>query len=166
MNIGVDFGGVLSVHDGGNTEHKNTLINMPFALETLQKLKDNGNKLYLVSFCGKTRAIETKKSIELSGATHLFENQFYVRNREYKADICEHIGCNFMIDDREEILDNVIANNKKITTILFGSDHANNKKHMCAKDWNDVFEIITRCGKLDKVDGNNSINIGPLIYRV
>ena len=65
FKIGVDFGGVLSIHDSKMTnnsglEHKNTAINMPFAIDNLKKLKKQGHELYIISFCGKTRAKETK----------------------------------------------------------------------------------------------------------
>ena len=58
-NILFDFGGVLSVHDGGNTEHKNTCINMPNAKESIEQMKNNGHNLSIVSFCGRSRANET-----------------------------------------------------------------------------------------------------------
>ena len=49
MNIGIDFGGVLSIHDLGSKEHINTSINMPNALESLYALKETHN-LFLISF--------------------------------------------------------------------------------------------------------------------
>ena len=34
--------------------------------------------------------------------------------------ICDYLGCNVMIDDRIDILDDIKQNNPNITTILFG----------------------------------------------
>src|ERR1041385_8370851 len=100
FNIGIDFGGVLSIHDGGNVEHKNSLINIP--LESIIKLKTIDHNLYIVSFCGLTRAKETKLSIESSALHNAFTNQYYVKKREHKREICEYTGCHFMIDVRQE----------------------------------------------------------------
>ena len=36
FNIGVDFGGVLSLKDTEGAEHVNTAIDMPFAVENLE----------------------------------------------------------------------------------------------------------------------------------
>ena len=46
FKIGIDFGGVLSEHDGGEktdqpVEHRSSAINVPFCMEVLPKLKKN-----------------------------------------------------------------------------------------------------------------------------
>ena len=74
FKIGIDFGGVLSsksINQNG-AEHINTCIDMPFAIENLLKLKSHGHKLFLISFCGRTRAVETNKSLQ---NTMISENQ-------------------------------------------------------------------------------------------
>ena len=67
FTIGIDFGGVLSQHDSrvapGDASHINTAIDMPNAVESLMALKAEGHHLFLISFCGKSRAIETKASL-------------------------------------------------------------------------------------------------------
>lgn len=143
--IGIDFGGVLSIHDSKyinqqNLEHRNTLINMDYAIDSLKQLHINNNHLYLISFCGKKRAYDTHKSIGDSGISYLFKNEFYVKDRQYKKNICSYLGCHFMIDDNLDILDDIKKNNPLIVTIWFnGSKHSS---HKVAKNWKEVIKII------------------------
>jgi hypothetical protein len=130
--IGIDFGGVLSIH----TEHSNSLIDVPGAKESLELLSKT-HKLYIISFCGRQRAFETFNSIKNEDS---ISGQFYVKDKKYKKYICDYLGCDIMIDDREEILDDVKLNNPKIITILFGNEATND--HYSAKDWVNVINII------------------------
>ena len=148
FNIGIDFGGVLSVHDNKlGAEHRNVSINMPLAVENLLKLKALGHRLYLISFCGRSRALETQTSLEQTKLTDsmscadVFTDIIFVKDIEYKRYICEYLNCHFMIDDREDIQRHVVQSECKTIPILFGSE-----KHpdfVAAKDWNQVVEIIT-----------------------
>jgi hypothetical protein len=147
MIIGIDFGGVLSVHDAEGAEHRNTAINIPGGVEALEKLKDAGHDLYLISFCGKSRAVETSNSIESNGCSKFFTEQYYVKKKEYKNDICLKLGCHFMVDDRVEILDHIRKYNPTIKTILFGDANGNNEletDHQKASNWDQVIEIINK----------------------
>lgn len=166
--IGIDFGGVLSEHDGGDAAHKSTVINMKGAIESVSKLKSEmGHKLLIVSFCGAPRARETKASMDASGLSALFDDQFYVSKREHKKYICKHFGCDVMIDDRAGILDDVKAMNPTIVTILFGEDPGsqNKKRHLWAKDWDKVVEIISELAG-PKCEPDLSIDIAPYCHRV
>ena len=147
FNIGIDFGGVLSVKDTEDAEHVNTVIGMPFAIENLLKLKAFGHKLFLISFCGKARAIETKKSLkstQVSGdmsCADLFDGIYFVKDIKYKRPLCEYLNCHFMIDDREDIQFDVQKSACKTIPILFGQ-----RKHSSlipAYDWSVVTNIIT-----------------------
>ena len=168
-NIGIDFGGVLSVHDGGNTEHKNTCINMPNAKESLEQMKNNGHNLSIVSFCGRSRANETFASLKENELDTMFHSQYYVKKRDSKSGICLYKGIQIMIDDRTEILDDISANGPDgIITIWFGSKESH-PVHKSAKDWTEVLEIIDKI-KSEKIKINNeiipvpSININKLCY--
>jgi hypothetical protein len=147
FNIGIDFGGVLSVHYkesniiAKNGDHINTTMDMPYAIESLKKLKNVGNDLFLISFCGKARSVETRKSIIDNNVGELFTELYFVKKREHKNILCKYIGCHFMIDDREDVLDFVVANNDSIITILFGNK-GKNDRHKYAKDWKEVVCII------------------------
>jgi hypothetical protein len=166
FNIGIDFGGVLSIHDDIMTnitgsEHRNTSINMPFAIDSIKYLKEQGNNLYLISFCGKTRALETRASMKNNNELKFFDELYFVKTKPYKNELCSYLGCHFMIDDNVEILDNIKSNNNKIITILF--DKEEHPNHKCAKDWQEVIKIIngTEYFDIEKSD----VNISKLLYQ-
>jgi hypothetical protein len=143
LKIGIDFGGVLSIHDGGNKEHINTNINMPNSISSLEKLKNDGHILYLISYCGKPRAIETKKAID--NYNHLFAGQYYVTKREYKGFLCNYLDCDIMIDDRASILEKIKTNYPKTILIKFGEakEETDFVPDKIAKDWDNVIQIIS-----------------------
>ncbi len=140
MNIGVDFGGVLSVHGNKNTdgkEHRNDEIDMPDAIESLKFLKSLGHKLYIVSFCGKARAVGTKKSIEET-LPNLFEGVYFVKDREYKKYICDYLDIDVMIDDTLTILEDIKQYILNISIILFDGPEVKTWKNTI-----DAIDIIT-----------------------
>lgn len=106
LKIGIDFGGVLSIHDRSHTteaEHKSDEINMPDALNELEKIKSLGHELILISFCGKSRAIKTKESV-MKTCSKLFDKIIFVKSKDFKVDVCKKYGCDVMIDDTLDIL--------------------------------------------------------------
>ena len=148
FKIGIDFGGVLSsksINQNG-AEHINTCIDMPFAIENLLKLKSHGHKLFLISFCGRTRAVETNKSLqntmisENQSCASIFDGIYFVKDTTYKRQLCEYLSCHFMVDDREDILFEVQKRSSKTIPILFGQQ--NHTKFTSAFDWNIVTAII------------------------
>ncbi len=114
---------------------------MDYAMESVEQLKKMGHKLYIISFCGRSRAIQTKNGLDFAGLSDFFNDQFYVKNREDKKYVCKYLGCDIMIDDREGILNDIMQANPKITTILFGSKPSN-KSHKFAQNWHEVLNII------------------------
>lgn len=150
FRIGVDFGGVLAKHTKSGeenmpvTEHKNTKIDMPGAVETLQKLKQKGHTLYIVSFCGKKRALEGMEEVKRHHLDTVFTEQVYITNPFEKSTVLSKFGCNFMIDDRLDLLDAIQKRNPAVKTIWFGQteDKCENTKHICAETWDDVYRII------------------------
>ena len=161
--LGIDFGGVLSKHDGGDTEHKNVSIDMEYAIVELTRLKELGYILYIISFCGSSRAKETSKGLKENDLTKLFDGEFYVSKREYKKYICKYLGCDFMIDDREFILEDVKTENPNLTTILFGSSSSS---HKSAKDWKEVSDIVTKHEKSKMAIADSTINISSYCYKL
>lgn len=156
MIIGIDFGGVLSIHDNKRNsseigDHINTTIDMPNAIEVLTKLKDDGHSLYLISFCGRNRAIETNES--LKEYSHLFEGQFYTKNREYKGFVCNYLECDVMIDDRQDVLDSVNKDSNSTKTILFENN------------WLEILEILRNYSP-KKYKGNNVSNVNKYCYKL
>lgn len=144
LKIGIDFGGVLSIHDGKcvDKEHRNVIINMPQALESLLELKKQGHKLYLISFAGKSRSIETYNSIK---DINLFDDYFFVKDKKYKKDISEYLGLDLMIDDNIGIIYDV---SKYTNTILFLGDPNADTPNQIPKNtkictcWNNVIKYI------------------------
>jgi len=168
--IGIDFGGVLSIHDRTQNnlidEHTHTTLNMPNALVSIQKLVDNGHILNLISFCGRTRAYETRDSLD--NIKHLFDKQYYVKNAMDKGKICSMIGAHIMIDDRIDILDSVKLNSPKTITILFntatneGDTCSNSDNHISVKNWDEAFNLIMSL-KCNKIHPTGKVN-NKLIY--
>ncbi len=186
--IGIDFGGVLSVHDNKalrlensyyhalstdetrnphenqasvqndfrGKEHKNTSIDMPRAKESLEILQKNGHELNLISFCGKARAQQTQKSLDDEKLSKLFKNQCYVKSKQSKNELCQYLGCHFMIDDNLEILNNIRKHNPNIVTIWF--EGTSSKFHKIAKDWKSKLIISS-------IDLNDFMFV-PLAHRI
>lgn len=152
FRIGVDFGGVLAKHtrEGEEDEkvikeHKDTHINMPGAVKYLRKLKDKGHHLYIISFCGKKRALEGRAAIEENGLSDVFDEQIYINNAYKKGHVVSSFGCNFMIDDRLELLNSIKIQYPFVQTILFGKTREQTPlPHLNAETWEDVYNLITK----------------------
>ena len=113
LRIAIDFGGVLSKKDAPSKTddkaqskgHRSTAIDMPGAPEALSLLSTRGHQLVLLSFCGKTRALGTKKAIlEHAHARHWFRDLFFVKDILNKKLVVAAAKCNVMIDDTLDIL--------------------------------------------------------------
>lgn len=137
ITIGIDFGGVLSINDSSNQIHRNTLIDMPAAKEAIIELSKTC-RLYLVSHCGKQRAIETKQSLVESGLAEYFTELYFVKKPEYKSEITRYLYCDIIIDDTKSVLDNICLHDNKITPILF------------TNNWDEIMKIIPTIGKKEK----------------
>jgi len=135
LRIGIDFGGVLSVYDKQNRsdedEHQSIEINMPNAIESLIKLKESGHELYLISYCGERRAIETKRSIlQTLPRKDLFNGLYFVQRTSHKADVCRLLGCDLMIDDKLKILNNIQRIIPTMKLIWFSTTDLNHSPDM------------------------------------
>lgn len=164
MNIGIDFGGVLSTtknKEDIKNEHNNINIDIPNAIKSLIELKNKGHKLFLISYCGEQKAIETKESIIKNNLINVFDGLYFVKKRKYKADICKYLNCHFMIDDNKDILKNIKKDNTKIIPILFGKESA---KFNYAFEWKDIIKIIelTQYSEIN----NNFNNIIDLCHNI
>jgi proteasome lid subunit RPN8/RPN11 len=173
--IGIDFGGVLSIHDGGDTskEHKSTTVNMPDAMKSLLQLKKEMHTLHLISFCGKRRAVETYGSLREGPA--LFDSQHYVTKKQHKKFVCRFLGCDVMIDDRFDLLvDVALEIGSEIVLIWFQGDpgfkadpsqDAQRRGILIAKSWPDVLTIIAKIKK-KKCQAVNAISLNKLVHDV
>lgn len=112
LRIGIDFGGVLSVHEKNQPppthkndgDHVRTAIDMPGAIDALHRLHSAGHELHLISFCGFPRAVETQKALIKADLAKLFTTINFVRKRNWKGYVCDELGIHVMIDDRQDVL--------------------------------------------------------------
>jgi hypothetical protein len=167
LKIAIDFGGVLSKHDdlyskqesvvsfdnqmknfktdtkekvsGKQTqEHRNMTIDIPNALEILNMWKDKGHKLYLVSFCGKKRAVGTRESI-MKTCPGLFEELYFVKDIKGKPVICNHIGAHLLIDDTELVHQEMKKSAPHVDLYLFDGTIPND----ASSGWRGVDKYLT-----------------------
>lgn len=175
LRIGIDVGGVLSQHRAKNTdgsEHQGTSIDMPRCKEFLSKLKQIGHDLYIISFCGKSRAIETIQ--EIKKITHInadgkeqpiFDDDSklcFVKKKEYKGKACKHFGIDVLIDDTLSLFEYVQKDSTMTSFIWFQGDPlfeellitneekkdgkneeiSQNNNVLIAKDWDQAYSTI------------------------
>ncbi len=155
MRIGVDIGGVLIGKGPGN--HQLFEVEDSFgSLETLSKK----HSLYIISYCGQKRA---ELSYRLLEGICLVKSQYYVSKKEFKSSIINYLGCDIMIDDRENILDHIKSENPGVVTILFQAYNkqkkTNHRWHKVADNWAKVLEIIdglewTKTKTIERPQGN------------
>lgn len=101
LKIGIDRGGVVrSQKDDPDIKLQD--FDVPGAIESLRKLAQM-HDLYLVSYSGEKRAIETTKYIDQT-LPNVFRNTFFVKENSYKHNICKLMELDVMIDDRIEVL--------------------------------------------------------------
>ena len=144
----IDFGGVLSIHQESNSSgHRSTAINMPGSIEALVTMKRFGHKLYINSFCGRSRAIETRDSVNKK-IPDLFDGLYFVKNKSYKGYITKFIGADVMIDDNLEVLEEIQKIDPLCHLIWFTGDpgfshHASVPNGIVALDsWSKIVDYI------------------------
>jgi len=124
LTIAIDFGGVLSITqemDDILLGHKSTDINIPGSIDALINMKKKGHKLFINSFCGKARAIQTRSSIEQK-VPGVFDGLYFVKNKKFKGYITQFIGANVMIDDTLEVLETIREYDSECHLIWFTGD--------------------------------------------
>ena len=138
MRIGIDIGGVLI----GKRQDNNALFDVPDSLSSLRHLSSE-NSLYIISYSKKRMAQANYYSLVESG---LFDAQYYVDTMSYKSLVVKHLGCNVMIDDKENILNEVKFNNPDVLTILFQRYNKQKKrshrKHQLVESWSEVIDLL------------------------
>ncbi len=169
LKIGIDYGNVCSSDAASyeNESNDNELgINVPDCLSTLRQLRDDGHSLYLVSFCGKKRAMGTKAyfaTLEDNPFTELF----FVKAREHKKYICQRFGLDVMIDDRTDILESI----KDTQTMQFTQyvdprhiNHGGYKPDFRARDWNHAYQLLSNTVQTSNLSMDPSVNIAKYCY--
>jgi hypothetical protein len=172
LKIGIDYGGVLcstgSYIETDDTEY-NTEINIEGALLALTDLKLQGHDLYLISFCGRHRAEETRHIIN-TRYPNLFTELYFVTKKSNKAGIIDYLGCDVMIDDRIEILQNIHRHIPSTQCIWFIGDPAFERDQTYTQDfaltitksWSEVTTCISKLTPTARAM-NTEINITKLL---
>lgn len=148
LKIGIDFGGVLTIHDKSRTseedEHQSVEINMPDAMSSLIKLKEFGHQLYLISYCGERRAKETKRGIlRIIPRKDLFDGLYFAQRTSNKVDVCRALGCDLMIDDRLKTLKHIQLLIPTMKLIWFSSSEENPPPDIIkVNSWSDIVKTI------------------------
>lgn len=158
--IAIDYGGVCSIHSEqyeNNNLDKEIGINMEGCLDALFKLKENGHRLILNSFCGKKRAESTRKYFYTLEAEHnkpIFDEIYFVKKRDYKKHICDKVGADILIDDRLDILNLV----NPTLTMHFGTHSSdtdsNFKSDYQVNNWEEVLKLIPTIKSLQRQPTN------------
>jgi len=125
MRIGIDCGGVLfptnTKFEGGGEDTTQTEEWMPGALQSLDTLRKLGHELFVVSFCGKRRALETREKLLEVKDVIPPEHVFIVKDKLKKGTVCRNEGIQVLIDDRQDVLRAAKKNFPELTCILFES---------------------------------------------
>ena len=141
MKIAIDVGGVLIEKSISEQVGEDTVFNpndiqwVPGALDAIRTLATSGHILYILSFCGKRREMETRIALKTSGVdTWINEsNWFFVRNRRLKAPCMKEHNLELLIDDTHEVVKHCRSND--IQVLHFRSDTN-------AIDWPSVINTI------------------------
>jgi len=149
LRIGIDFGGVCQ-KDSETYESSviegNNIFDIEECESTLKKLRADGHKLILISFCGRSRAEYTRKLV-----SNYFDELYFVKNRDYKTIVCENRCVDIMIDDRLDILKTL-----KCSSLHFCSHQSDANEDFIptarADSWEDVYRIINNVNTNQKYE--------------
>jgi hypothetical protein len=100
--LAIDAGGVLFHKESGGISRKP----IQGAIEWLSKLKDEGCRLFLISFASRKTAGITVNDIA-EYYPNLFDGLFFVKNKLEKVALCRYLGSDVMIDDTWEVHRNI-----------------------------------------------------------
>lgn len=145
LNIGIDAGGVMFVHveRKKNNEDTSTTNWMVDALSSMQKLKNMGHRLFLVSFAGKKTGEETKRVIKLDASGFINnEDMFIVNDRKKKGIVCKQQKIDIMIDDRADVLLSVMKDSPSTLCFLFGDCPCDNSSVVRVSSWNEFLDYF------------------------
>lgn len=161
-SIAIDFCGVLS-----SLDEKCDDINITGAIEALTLLKKNGHKLYIVSFCGKSRAIKIKESI-LKKHSGIFDGMYFVKDRKFKGYVTKFIGADIIIDDSLDVLCEAMKIDKFVRPIWFSSEKQTEKLYIQQiQKWTEVIEYVNTVKYRRGEKVNDEVNdIKSKIYNI
>lgn len=122
--LAIDIGDV-AVKKGTDYEDENSNYIVEFYpnfLETISKLKEEGNELFFNSYCGPEREKKIKdyfRTVEEITKSIPETNWIFIRDKKEKPIVCNKIKADIFIDDNFEICKNVRKNSKTKHIIWF-----------------------------------------------
>lgn len=143
MKIAIDVGGVL-IEKSGTSADEDTVFDpshvnwVEGAIDAVQALAAT-NTLYILSFCGKKREVETVEQLIAAGFEKWIphENWIFVRNRRLKAgQMIEH-EIDMLVDDTTEVVNTCRAVGKRVI-------HFRGHGPDSAVDWKAVIGLLKK----------------------
>ena len=154
MKIGCDIGGVIK--DMGSDNE------IPYAIETINELKNIGHEIIFISKCNNNYEIYLRNWL-LKHNLNEFKVYFCLEYSN-KKDICENNSIEIMIDDNQKVLNYFSDNNNNNNihkiwycdndniirgTYKYQPEFMNQVKHI--RHWTEIFD------KIDEISNENSI---------
>ena len=156
--LGVDIGGVIisRADDRGDTSFfsgnfLDTLAE-PSAFDALARLRRErfGVAIHLVSKCGPKVESKTRQWLahwDFFGVTGIPEaNLHFCRARQDKGPICEKLGVTHFIDDRQDVLANLVTVEHRLlyeSTHFFSGPTVNHGPFTAVRGWRGVLPHLT-----------------------
>jgi hypothetical protein len=130
MKIAIDVGGVLIDMSGEDTNFDpNAVVWMPRALEAIKALSTQ-HELYILSFCGRRREMETRVALRHKVLDSIPEKRwFFTRHRLAKRRVMRQLKLDVLVDDTEEVVQHV--RNDGIRVLWFGSTECLEWTNVC-----------------------------------
>jgi hypothetical protein len=152
MNIGLDAGGVIFIHDRTHTrgDTSQTEQFMPGCLEYVEKLAKDGHRIFVNSFAGRARGENTRKAIEQNMKEWIpKENVFVVGDRKDKWIICKEQKLQIMVDDRYDVLQTIDQKFRETglqppLLFWFSEEQRRGSKYVQVTTWEELYSNISR----------------------
>lgn len=147
--VAIDFGGVLSIHSrqADTQGHRSVTINMPDCLQALEVLHVHNFKFVLNSFCGRSRAEETRDSLRACGQAKIFSDIVFVKDKLEKGLVTKKYGASVMIDDTLSVLTKIQTADPDCKTLIWfkaPDDHGHPPAGIITvTNWQDIVKYLT-----------------------
>lgn len=147
LRLALDAGGVLFTHDSGHKEDTSGTAWISGCRQALEKLSAFYD-LYVISFAGQQRGLETRKAIATDAKAWLPEDHVYIVNdRKEKGALCAGLGIHIMVDDRLDVLN--IVHSAAPQCKLYHFDLSGRKKNKpryvrTVVNWEDLVDCLVK----------------------
>lgn len=150
LTIGLEINGILFEHENGN-EKEQELKWVPDALSTCKKLAKSRHTLYLLSHCGPKREAAIIKELKESKFDQIVPeaNWIFVRSRSEKALLCREKALNVMIDERFDVMREIMNKSPETATLVWFRGEWGDPKHSppaklkIVNEWKDILALLS-----------------------